>query len=68
MIPLCKNAREEYRIERQDFRGHDLLNIRVFYDDGTGEFRPGKQGIAIRTELVPELVEAITSVTSEEVA
>lgn len=64
MISIPKNAREEYRIERQDFRGHDLLNIRVFYDDGTGEMRPGKQGIAIRMDLVPELMDAIDSVVS----
>ena len=68
MIALRKNAREEFRTERQEFRGHDLLNIRVFYDDGSGEYLPGKQGIAVRTELVPELMDAIQSATSKEVA
>lgn len=68
MISITKNAREEYRIERQDFRGHDLLNIRVFYYDGSGEMRPGKQGIAIRMDLVPELMDAIDCVTSAQEA
>lgn len=68
MIAITKNAREQIRIERQDYRGHDILNVRVFYDDGTGEYRPGKQGLAVRVELVPGLIEAITNVTSREVA
>lgn len=68
MIAITKNAREQIRVERQEFKGHDLLNIRVFYDDGTGEYRPGKQGLAVRVELVPDLIEAITNVTSKEVA
>ena len=68
MITVPKNAREEIRIERQDFKGHDLLNLRVFYDDGTGEMRPGKQGLAIRSELVPELLSAIEAVMQAEAA
>lgn len=59
MIELRKNQREVLRVERQEFKGHDLLNFRVFYDDGTGEMRPGKQGLAIRVEMVPDLIEAI---------
>ena len=69
MIEVPKNAREVYRLERQLFLGHDLLNIRVFFDDGTGEYRPGKQGIAVRVERLPELLAAIQSLaTSMEAA
>ena len=56
---IQKNAREEIRIERTDFKGHDLINVRVFYDDGSGDKRPSKQGIALRTELLPEIVDAL---------
>ena len=68
MISFPKNAREEIRVERQEFRGHDLLNIRVWYDDGSGEMRPGKQGIALRMELVCELADAIRRVSEREAA
>ncbi|MEM0947455.1 MAG: transcriptional coactivator p15/PC4 family protein [Pseudomonadota bacterium] len=64
MIEVTKNSREVIRIERQDFRGYDILNVRVFYDDGSGEYRPGKQGLAIRTELVPDLLDAIHGAVS----
>lgn len=68
MIAIRKNAREEVRVERLNFKGHDLLNLRVFYDDGTGEMRPGNQGFAIRSELAPELLDAIGQVMEAEAA
>lgn len=69
MIAITKNSREERRIERQSYMGRDLINPRVWYDDGSGEYRPGKQGIAIRTELVGEVIEALgETVSLKEVA
>ncbi|MCE2747348.1 MAG: transcriptional coactivator p15/PC4 family protein [Rhodobacter sp.] len=58
MIAIPKNAREEIRVSVDDYRGIALANIRVWYLDGT-EYRPGKQGIAVRLELVPLLIEAL---------
>jgi hypothetical protein len=58
MIAIAKNAREEIRVSVDDYRGIALANIRTWYLDGT-EYRPGKQGIAIRLELVPQLIEAL---------
>ena len=68
MIALRRNVREELRIERQEYRGHDLINIRVWYDDGTGEYRPGKQGVAFRAELLPEVFDALSSLSNEKEA
>lgn len=61
-IDIQKNAREVIRVERQDFKGHDLLNLRVFYAGDDGEMRPGRQGLAIRSELATDLIEAIQEV------
>jgi hypothetical protein len=58
MIAIPKNTREEIRVSVDDYRGIPLANIRVWYLDGT-EYRPGKQGIAIRRELVPQLIDAL---------
>ncbi len=57
-----KNAREEVHISLDEFNGHDLINIRVFYDAGNGDMRPGKQGLAIRLEQLPDLMEALAIV------
>ncbi|MCC0067094.1 MAG: transcriptional coactivator p15/PC4 family protein [Rhodovulum sp.] len=59
MASFRKNSREEVRVSVDEFRGHELLNIRVWFEADDGEMRPGKQGIALRLELLPELREAL---------
>ncbi|KAA9010171.1 transcriptional coactivator p15/PC4 family protein [Histidinibacterium aquaticum] len=58
LASIRKNAREELRVSRDDYKGHDMINLRVFYDAGD-EMRPGKQGIALKAELLPELLNAL---------
>ena len=64
-IEIQKNKRETIRITREDYKGVDLINIRTFFDAGEGDMRPGKQGIAVRAELVPELIAALQSHVKE---
>src|SRR5277367_3462605 len=46
-----KNAREEIRVTRGDFKGHDIVGLRVWFEDrASGEMRPGKDGLAFRAE------------------
>lgn len=54
-----KNGREEVQISLDQFNGHDLVNIRVFYRTESGEMRPGKQGLAIKVEQFPDLLAAL---------
>ncbi|MFC0339776.1 transcriptional coactivator p15/PC4 family protein [Paracoccus niistensis] len=56
---IRKNAREEIRITLDDFKGLQLVNLRVWFDAGNGEYRPGKQGVAFRLDLLPEVLEAL---------
>ncbi|ETX13262.1 transcriptional regulator [Roseivivax halodurans JCM 10272] len=55
---IRKNDREEIRVMRNDFKGHDMINVRVFYDAG-GEMKPGKQGIAFKAELLSDVLWAL---------
>lgn len=65
-IDITKNSREILRITRGDFKGHDMLNLRVWYDDGTGEYRPGKQGVAVKAALIPEIMDALAAVSAND--
>lgn len=56
---IRKNANEELRVSLDEFRGHRLVNLRVWFKAEDGEMRPGKQGVALRVELLPELMEAL---------
>ncbi len=65
MTDIIKNSREAIRVTRGEFKGHDMVNVRVFYDAGDGEMKPGKQGVAFRAALLPEVVDALSALKAE---
>lgn len=58
-IIIRKNSREELRVTVEDFRGHRLVNFRVWFRADDGTMRPGRQGVALRVELLSELLSAL---------
>ena len=62
---IPKNTREELRVTLEEYRGHHIANLRVWYDVGDGEMRPGKQGLALRLDLLGDLQSAITATEKE---
>ncbi|MBM2295114.1 transcriptional coactivator p15/PC4 family protein [Sulfitobacter pseudonitzschiae] len=67
MADIVKNSREIIRITRDDFKGHDMVNVRVFFDAGGGEMKPGKQGVAFRAALLPDVLNALGQFLGENV-
>ncbi|KEJ94159.1 Transcriptional Coactivator p15 (PC4) [Pseudosulfitobacter pseudonitzschiae] len=65
MADIVKNSREIIRVTRDDFKGHDMVNVRVFFDAGGGEMKPGKQGVAFRAALLPDMLNALQSFVTE---
>jgi hypothetical protein len=60
MKTIRKNAREEIRVARTEYKGFDLINVRVWFEDReTGTMRPGKDGLAFRAGLVDEVIDAL---------
>ena len=60
LATVRKNGREEIRVTRGDFKGYDIVGLRVWFEDrDSGEMRPGKDGLAFRAELVDEIIEAL---------
>ena len=56
---IQKNRAQQLRVERTEYQGHDLISFRVWFKAEDGNMRPGKDGFALRAELVPDLVAAI---------
>lgn len=57
-----KNANEVVRISLTEFKGHKLLDIRVFYDVSENQDpdrRPSKKGISLSVDLFEDLKEGI---------
>ncbi|KAI2606036.1 PC4-domain-containing protein [Hypoxylon fragiforme] len=47
------------------FKGKTYINIREYYSDASGTFKPGKKGIMLSPEQYNKLLEAIPFINSE---
>jgi hypothetical protein len=56
---FMKNALEEIRVSVSTYKGKKYVDLRVYYQDDNGEYKPSKKGIAVSPELLPELENAI---------
>ncbi|MBU0516056.1 MAG: transcriptional coactivator p15/PC4 family protein [Proteobacteria bacterium] len=63
---ITKNAREKVRVELSEYRGHDLISIRVWWLDGNSDtWRPSKKGLALSIDQLPELMDALAKARTE---
>lgn len=51
------------RISR--FKDRDYLDIRNYYEDDAGEWKPTRKGIAVPVEFYDELMETLTAAKDE---
>lgn len=56
---ITKNPTEEVRISLTSYHGYDLVDIRVYYQDDHGEWRPTKRGVSLSIDAFAELRDAI---------
>jgi hypothetical protein len=54
-----KNSREEFRVTVDDFAGRKLINLRVYYKDASGQWKPGNKGVALSVDLYRDLADAV---------
>lgn len=63
---FVKNATEEVRVSLTEFKGHKLIDLRIYFEpeDG-GERRPTRKGITVDVGLYPELKRALLKLEKE---
>jgi hypothetical protein len=54
-----KNATEVVRISLTEYRGHKLLDVRVYYSNDDGEYRPTKKGVSLAVERYTDFKRAM---------
>lgn len=54
-----KNSREQVRVTIGDFRGRQILNIRVYWTSDGTNWNPSKKGLAIGVEKLPVLLASL---------
>ena len=55
-----KNSREEIRLSLSEFKGELRADLRTWYDPRErGERKPSREGVSLRIEHIPALIEAL---------
>ena len=61
---IPKNAGERIQVDLFEYKGHDLLGVRVYANTGA-EWVPTRKGITVRVGLIPELAQAMLKAKSK---
>ncbi len=59
MTDIKRNDTEIVRVSKREFKGHEFLDLRIYYQDDEGNYKPTKKGITINPKLVDELIDAL---------
>lgn len=62
---IKKSDGEIIRLEITEYKGEHYLNVRVWYLDKDGEWKPTKKGVAIRPSLFSEFKQYVLEAEQE---
>ena len=65
MKQIRKNKTEVIRISLKEYQGHKLIDLRVWYEDENGEYKPTKKGISFNRNFAVNVANAITEVLND---
>ena len=53
---LRKNAAERVRVSLHEFRGDDMLSMRVYVGQDVGQAKPTQKGLTVNVATLPKLI------------
>jgi hypothetical protein len=53
---ITKNSNEKIRVNLAEYRGYKFIDIRVYFEDDNGEWKPTKKGVTVSKDNVDTLV------------
>ena len=54
-----KNMKERIRVSTEEYHDRKFVDCRVYFEDEAGEWRPTKKGIALNSDCINEVIEAL---------
>lgn len=54
-----RNSRERIRIALDQFNGRETIDVRTWWQDGDGNWRPGRSGITLAVQHLPALADGL---------
>ena len=65
MGEIQKNTLDVIRIQKTKYKGHDLVDVRVYVEDKNGEKIPTRKGITFKVDLLDEVISALEEIRKE---
>lgn len=62
MKEVQKNTQEKIRVEKRKYKGREFVDVRTYYLDDSGEWKPTQKGVTFRPDQLEEIVEALEGV------
>ena len=59
IVKIPRNQTEQVRVGVKEFKGKSYIDIRIYYMDDQGEWKPTKKGVSLSTEYITELKDAV---------
>ena len=63
MYDISKNSEAIIRVAKREFHGKEFIDIRQFYLDGDGDFKPTQKGVTLSPDKMPELIKALMEIS-----
>jgi len=60
-----KNTKERVRVSIEEYRGSRFIDLRVYWQDEQGEYRPSKKGIALNGACINRAIEGLQKASKE---
>ncbi|RQV69424.1 hypothetical protein DF024_00415 [Burkholderia cenocepacia] len=58
-LDVHRSASERLRVQLRQYRGREFLDVRCWYLDSDGEYRPSQKGVTLNPSQLAELVQAL---------
>jgi Transcriptional Coactivator p15 (PC4) len=58
-LDIRRSDSERLRITISEYRGRTFVDLRVWYSTDSGEFKPGRAGVTLRPEQIPEVCQSL---------
>ena len=56
---IQKNQKEKIIASINEFKGNTFVDLRVHYDDDSGEYKPTKKGLAVSSKNIDGVIELL---------
>ena len=65
MIEFNRNSREKIRLALSEYQGNHYVDIRTYFENEDGEYKPTRKGVTFKPELWPKFRKAIEALEAE---